>query len=65
MTRRLVAVATLAAGAFFPVTAAPAHATESCEAGRTQVMCRTGRCTGETGCQVWYCVVWTKGVCVG
>ena len=60
---RLMVAAALAAAALVPAPAATA--TESCEAGRTQVMCRTGRCSGETGCQVWYCVVWTKGVCVG
>ncbi|HVF04130.1 MAG TPA: hypothetical protein VNA20_04765 [Frankiaceae bacterium] len=57
--------ATMLAAAALATVAAPASAAESCQAGRTQVMCQTGRCTGEGGCQIWYCVVWTKGVCVG
>lgn len=62
--RRVLAAAALTVAAVATVPA-PVTAAESCQAGRTQVMCQTGRCTGEGGCQIWYCVVWTKGVCVG
>ncbi len=62
--RRLLVAAALSAAAVVTLPT-PTSAFESCQAGRTQVMCQTGRCTGEMGCQIWYCVVWTKGVCVG
>ena len=69
MPIRLLAAAALAGAAFAgPATAAqplPGAPFENCEPGRTQVLCQTGRCDPEMGCQIWYCVVWTKGVCVG